>query len=245
VENRIKEICLEKDITFRYIVSDQNPSDLATRGLSVRDIDNTPLWWHGPSWLQVKECLWPTWNLSDITPEVLSQVNSEAKGQKPLIEISNVAGADRNEVSSFLGINEENFSSLRRLLRVTVLVLRFIKQMVWSRIKERRSKQKLLISVFDNLREKEPITSQETRMVSLLWVSFVQHKQFGDVYAAIENRRKHCLKMQLGLEIDDFGILRCHGRYLNSNLTEEMKYPKLLPHQEYFMQFVIQEVHRL
>jgi len=69
VENHNKEIHLEKDIIFRYIASDQNPSDLATRGLSVVDIVNFSLWWHGPSWLCLEDCLWPTWNFSDITPD--------------------------------------------------------------------------------------------------------------------------------------------------------------------------------
>jgi len=94
VENRIKEIHLEKDVIFRYIASDQNPSDLATRGPSVVDIVNSSLWWHGPPWLCLEDCLWHTWNLSDITPDVLSQVDSEVKGQKSFIEISNVAGVE-------------------------------------------------------------------------------------------------------------------------------------------------------
>ena len=36
VENRIKEIRMEKDITFCYIPSKQNPADYATRGLTVQ-----------------------------------------------------------------------------------------------------------------------------------------------------------------------------------------------------------------
>ena len=38
VENRIKEIKLEKDVTFCYIATDCNPSDCATRGLSVKEM---------------------------------------------------------------------------------------------------------------------------------------------------------------------------------------------------------------
>ena len=94
------------------------------------------------------------------------------------------------------GINEKRFSSLRKLLRVTVFVMRFIKRMVWDRIKEeKRCKWKLVTTVFDSLREREPITCQEIRTVSLLWVSFVQHKKFSDVYIAIENKKNNCLKM--------------------------------------------------
>ena len=86
---------MEKDITFRYIASNQNPSDLVTRGLSASEIDTSTLWWHGPSWLQVGDCPWPVWSFSDVIPEVLAQVKSEAKGPS-LTEVSNVAGVDQN-----------------------------------------------------------------------------------------------------------------------------------------------------
>ena len=134
------------------------------------------MWWHGPSWLQVEDCRWPVWSFSDVTPEVLTQVKSEAKGPS-LIEVSNVAVVDQNEAISPCDINEKCFSSLRKLLRVTVFVMRFIKRMVWDRIKEEKHcKWKLLTTVFDILRDREPITCQEIKTVSLLWVSFVQHK---------------------------------------------------------------------
>ena len=55
--------------------------------------------------------------------------------------------------------------------------------------------------------------------------------------------RKHCLKRQLGLKIDDMGILRCHGRYLNAIMSESAKYPKLLPRHEHFTHMLINEVH--
>ena len=50
VENRIREIKLEEDVTFRYVPTLHNPSDYATRGLSVQEIMCSSLWWHGPSW---------------------------------------------------------------------------------------------------------------------------------------------------------------------------------------------------
>ena len=50
--------------------------------------------------------------------------------------------------------------------------------------------------------------------------------------------------MQLGLKISEYDILRCHGRYQHSELTEEMKYPKLLPRHEHLTYLVVQEVHR-
>ena len=52
VENRIKEIQSQKNTSFCYIASGRNPSDYATRGLSIADIKECSLWWHGPNWLR-------------------------------------------------------------------------------------------------------------------------------------------------------------------------------------------------
>ena len=44
--------------------------------------------------------------------------------------------------------------------------------------------------------------------------------------------------------IDDHGILRCKGRYQNSELTHGAKYPKLLPPKEHYTRLHIEEAHR-
>ena len=69
VENCIKEILIEKDISFQYIASEENPADIATRGSSVSEMSQSILWSHGPSWLQNEESSWPVGNL----PELLNQ----------------------------------------------------------------------------------------------------------------------------------------------------------------------------
>ena len=79
LENHIREIKLEEDVTFRYVPTLHNPADYATRGLSVQEIMYSSLWWHGPSWLQEEDTFWPVRNPSDTTPEVLQQANSEVR----------------------------------------------------------------------------------------------------------------------------------------------------------------------
>ena len=103
---------------------------------------------------------------------------------------------------------------------------------------------KLLVAIFDNLKESSPVTFQEIKLLSLLWVPFIQHRRYSDVYVAIKSNKRHCLQMQLGLKISEYDILRCHGRYQHSELTKEMKYPKLLPQHKHFTYLVIQEAHR-
>ena len=62
-QNRVNEIRQQKQVTFGYIPSESNPADLATRGLTVSELKESNLWWHGPTWLQLDEHCWPSWNL--------------------------------------------------------------------------------------------------------------------------------------------------------------------------------------
>ena len=55
--------------------------------------------------------------------------------------------------------------------------------------------------------------------------------------------RKDCLMRQLGLRIDELGILRCCGCFLNVEVKESSKSPKLLPRHERFTRLLIMEVH--
>ena len=106
--------------------------------------------------------------------------------------------------------------------------MRYIKNKVWNRISAENRRHlceyKLLVTIFDNLKESGPVTFQEIKLLSLLQISFIQHRRYSDVYVAIKKNKRHCLQMQLGLKIGEYDILRCHGRYQHSELTEEMKY---------------------
>ena len=44
IENRVKEILMEKYISFPYIVLEQNPADIATRGSVVSEIKQSTVW---------------------------------------------------------------------------------------------------------------------------------------------------------------------------------------------------------
>ena len=133
VENRLKEIKKEYITSFRYIASDQIPSDLATRGLQTEEFTSSLLWWHGPSWLQYEDSTWPQYNFDQITPEVLDQIKSEQKGgQIKMTSVAGISDKSQDKNVSLLGVNEKWCSSLRKLLRVSVYVLRFIKLKVWS-----------------------------------------------------------------------------------------------------------------
>ena len=152
-----------------------------TRGLCAFKIGQSNLWWHGPSWLQNEESAWPVKNLPNKNSEMLIQIQSEVKGVK---ELANVAGInekdEEKQIVSLFGVDEKRYSSLQKLIRVSVYVMRYIKYRVWNRISAENRRHlceyKLLVTIFDNLKESGPVTFQEIRLLSLLWISFIQHR---------------------------------------------------------------------
>ena len=97
VENRIREIRLEKDITFVIL--------LLTRTLQIWQQEANqfvillivPYGGMAHSAFKLKTVCGQAgiFQTSLLIPEVLSQVNSEVKGQKPVVEIRNVAELTR------------------------------------------------------------------------------------------------------------------------------------------------------
>ena len=43
---------------WRYVSTKENPADLASRGLSPKDLVNSVLWWNGPTWLSLPPDQW-------------------------------------------------------------------------------------------------------------------------------------------------------------------------------------------
>jgi len=111
VSNRVGEIQSSSSLCeWRLVKSKENPADLILRGSTPEILKNSSLWWEGPSWLKMEDNL-PTYNNKDI---VINSVSEK-----------------RNETLTVLAqvcepvINFDRFSSLGRILRTTVYILRF------------------------------------------------------------------------------------------------------------------------
>jgi len=64
------------------------------------------------------------------------------------------------------------------------------------------------------------------------------------VFQAISKKQRNGLQKQLGLIANEFGILICHGRFLNADMASDAKYLKLLPQGGHFTRLMIKEVHK-
>ena len=83
----------------------------------------------------------------------------------------------------------------------------------------------------------------------LKWQHFYGSTQFNAVnlmmflLLLVRRGNINCLIQQLGLKVDELGILRCYGRFLNVEVNENARYPKLLPRHVRFTYLLIMEVH--
>ena len=60
VANRVGDILSRVPAQhWRHVPTDTNPVDLASRGVSPKDLIDTQLWWHGPEWLSQSPETWP------------------------------------------------------------------------------------------------------------------------------------------------------------------------------------------
>ena len=92
---------------------------------------------------------------------------------------------------------------------------------------------------------KGPLTSSEISASEILWVKYIQRKNFQEVFDAILKEKSNNLKKQLGLYHDADGILRCQGRIDQATMiSESARRPVLLPKNERFTHLVIEKVHK-
>ena len=91
-------------------------------------------------------------------------------------------------VSPF-GIDETKYSSLCKLLRITVLCLKFVKKRVFNRCSQSLQEKVLqkctiLKRVITEIKE-QSLYFSKIRAATLLWLYVIQRRQFCDVFTAI------------------------------------------------------------
>lgn len=74
-------------------------------------------------------------------------------------------------------------------------VLRYVTKKIWNSLYEEMRQNyfkgnQLLKTGFESLLDEGPISMREIKLVFLLWVYFVQHKCFEDVFIALKNKKK-------------------------------------------------------
>ena len=122
VTNRISEIKTLTPIGIcRYCPTEDNPSDLLTRGITADQLDASEIWRHGPTWLLAAPEMWPSW-----TPSTHLFLAETADLRNKGSDSATPEDAQKQPGLHHL-IQISKFSCLSRLVNITAYVIRFAK----------------------------------------------------------------------------------------------------------------------
>ena len=220
VKNRVAQITNGGDISFCYISSQENPADMASRGLEVNNLQHSSLWWHGPVWLCFEKDRWPTWGIPEVNSQILQDIQSEYR-TSIVFSTANLVGEGPTRMECLLpleiGINQ--FSTLCRLVRVTSWCMRFIGNLKGEQ-------------------QRGSLTATELDTAKTQWLKHVQAKHF----SGNDEKTKNLMR-QLNVSIDETGCMRCYGRICNAEVPTSAVNPILLPQDDYFTELIIRDTH--
>lgn len=140
VGNRISVIQKHTNVKqWRHVPSQQNPADILSRGVAAEKIAAQELWWNGPAFLKRSPDEWPQWDAKKVSPEIQGEVDDEMRKNKPIaapvlvLALTSQGGERTTSLEQLLG----NISSMRKALRVTAYVQRFVQCFIQARMKKR------------------------------------------------------------------------------------------------------------
>ena len=218
ITRRLEEIyTMSSKDQWKYCRGDENPADLPTRGIAMNKLSECRTWFNGPKWLT--EAAYCTNDISNDSHPSKECLNEEIKQVNTHI-VSVATGID-------VLLRLENFSNLQRLYRVTGYVYMFYKIHV----------HKEMVSHFEMRRYAEK-----------QWIKNEQKKYYGEVISFLKgeiNKPKPSIKNQIDLFLDNEDIIRCTGRFKYAPMSDEVKFPILLPKDSHLTKLIIEDKHKL
>ena len=240
VRNRVDEIrSLLPNAKFIYVNTKENPSDLASRGITANSLKTSFLWWEGPSWLKEK-ALWPL--EEDLGSPEVEQDESNVFGVTQDVSILHV----KEDVDGLM--DWKRFSSFKRFIRTMAWMLRFMRNT------RKRAQQRRLGNLSPatmekareaaHKRELEVLTLKEVEEAKSHVLRLIQRSEYNEEYNSLErgDKRKLHLINQLNLYMDK-GLIKCKGRLEKADLPEEARFPLLMPKGHPVTLIIMREAH--
>ena len=187
-----------------------NVADDLTKGISVTEMNGR--WFNGPDFLQLEEQLWP---VEDGKAD-LKEVNKE----KRKVEVAFAAAITEPVV------NSQNFSTWKRLLRVTAYVNCFCHNI---RSRSSRDKEKNQANV-------GPLNADEIVCAEEYWIKKAQ--------AGLSAGMAKGSYKSLSPFVDDKGIVRVGGRVDPALVSYDGKHAALLPHDHWVSVLITRNAHQ-
>ncbi len=218
---------------WRFVNTESNPADIASRGHSAHELLSNSTWLNGPAFLQKRQTEWPA-----------QPVYLRDRDETDLtLSFTTVCQDAANETISSL-IN--HFSSWLHLRKVVAIYRKFFEFLGLSQDKNKRCASK--ISVHD-------LEEAEFAVVRFVQQSFFQKEMDSlqnNLHAGVIQSRDHnkakISRSSSIYRLDPFldsknGVLRVGGRLRCINAPDEMKHPLLMPYKHHVTTLIIRQIH--
>ena len=217
---------------WRYVATDLNPADLATRSVPARHLKDST-WLNGPEFLMDQSS--PE---TDTTTFELAAEDIELRPEITTLATHANVVANRNlGTTRFLRFSR--WSSLVNALSILILVA--------QRQYERHHQSKEPISNDPQTNSMSPPTVIDARRrAQILIVRNLQNESFSEELDCLEKKKglpKTTPLLKLSPVIDPEGLLRVGGRLERADLTHEERHPLILPGKHHVTSLIVKHCH--
>lgn len=206
---------------WRYVASEDNPADCASRGILPTALISHNLWWTGPPWLQHPSEQWPTL--------ISSQGVSSIEEGNTIALVTNLEDEntestdDPDDIIASIFKTKSSYSAILRIIGY------FVK---WRTLSVQSHCPYLTVG---HLRES-----------TLICIRWSQNQMFSKEINAIKNNRALSYRSSISSLcpfIDENNILRVRGRLQNSDLPYSAKYPAIIHRHQIFSIRLVEYLH--
>ena len=247
VANRVQQI---RDHTsaaqWKYVETDSNPADYASRGMPVQAMINSSKWWYGPDFL------WQLYDTTEAPEEDIIVAEDDSEVKKTVSCLTEI-----QEVSPFLD-RLKYFSDWHHATRATAVCLRLQKK-----FKGREKNNQDVNTARRKFVKSEyiPVTAQELKEAEVEILKQLQTQAFPKERRALMNNvnkerpgcsvqrtknnflQKSSPMHKLDPFMDEDGIIRVGGRIRRANMHTDRKHPAILPKKSHITDMLICHYH--
>ena len=217
VSNRVVEITSNVSHSqWHHVQSQDNPADIASRGMLIANLKGCDLWWNGPQWLLHQKIQFTKLNT---TPTDLERKKNTLRALKI---------AENDNEDNTLSTKLDAFDTLTELLRTITYCHRFLKQ---NKLKENID---------------STITTEELQHSLQTCIKLEQKEEFKEEIESLKRKKtvKKSSKLKsLNPYLDENGVLKVGGRLRNAELSDECKHPIILGRNSKLTGLIIAEAH--
>ncbi|XP_055701660.1 uncharacterized protein LOC129800941 [Phlebotomus papatasi] len=222
VRNRVIKIQSEIPATsWGHVRSEDNPADLASRGVQSDVLLHNDFWFHGPQWI-----------LHDVPPPFIQKIEPK---DIPAEDLEEIKVCTHFHVSNPFWNIIDRYSSLTRLVRAVGILRRFTQFIT--------NKYKGPCHV-----NRGPLTAAELDSARETIIKAVQAQSFAEEIQEISRGKEKKVSRDSSVRklhpiLDDRGLVRVGGRIERAETTFDHKHPILLPYKHHFTDLVAQHFH--